>query len=571
MNSASGLPKGVDNFNKAAYKICPDQFSSLAGAATHRKDQGSMAWDYIIIGSGSSGAVVANRLSANPDINVLLLEAGGSDSHLRYKLASLCVACVGNPESDWMFIAEPDPTRFGKVDLLSRGKVLGGSSSINGIIYVRGNRSDYDHWAQLGNVGWGYDTMLGYFRKVERSCDGISDDYGRDGHVSVSQLRGVPKMTRVFVEAMAELGFRKNPNYNADPCEGVAIAHGTHNMGFRSSTAQGYLHPVRHRRNLKILTGAVARKIIFEGKRAVGVEFCHDGVVKSERAEGEVIVSASTFNSAKLLMLSGIGPGGHLQAMSIPVLHDSPGVGRNLHDHPVSNVKALVNTRTTNMDDNFLGKVKHGLRFAFTLGGPATYVQTGVAFIRSNPDLDYPDIQFHFGAFAYEITPEGIKMLDRPAVTLQPNVNRTRSRGYMELRSPDPDAPPVIQMNLLGDPYDMQTLIAGTKIARRALATKAFAPYLVSEYAPGPSVQTDEEWEAYTRKVASHVYHACGTCKMGIDEMAVVDPRLRVRGVEGLRVVDSSIIPQIPSGNLNAISMAIGEKGADMILQDRAA
>lgn len=539
------------------------------GASRHREEEIGMLWDYIVVGSGSSGAILANRLSADPEIRVLLLEAGGWDNHIRYKVASLCVACVGNPASDWMFTAEPDPSRNGKVDLLSRGKVLGGSSSINGIIYVRGNRGDYDHWAQLGNSGWDYETMHGYFRKLERNRDGVSDDYGRDGHVTVSELRGVPKMSHVFVEAMAELGYRKNPSYNADPSEGVAIAHGTHNMGFRSSTAQGYLHPVRNRPNLTILTGATARKVIFEGKRAVGVQFLHEGAVRSEKVRGEVILSASTFNSAKLLMLSGIGPGAHLQSLSIPVLHDSPGVGRNLHDHPVSNVKALVNQRTTNMDDNLLGKIKHGLRFALTLGGPASYVQTAVAFIRSNPDLDYPDIQFHFGAFAYEITPEGIRMLDRPAVTLQPNVNRTRSRGYMELRSPDPDTPPMIQMNLLGDPYDVETLIAGTKIARKALATRAFAPYLVSEFSPGPQVQSDAEWEAYTRQVASHVYHACGTCKMGIDPMAVVDPRLRVHGVEGLRVVDSSIIPQIPSANLNAISMAIGEKGADMILQDR--
>ena len=389
--------------------------------------------------------------------------------------------------------------------------------------------------------------------------------------MTVSEMRGAPLMSHVFVEAMAELGYRKNRSYNADPSEGVSIAHGTHRYGFRSSTASGYLHPVRNRRNLTILTGANARKILFENRRAIGVEYSMNGEIKRDFVSGEVIISASTFNSPKLLMLSGIGPAAQLQSLSIPVLQDSPGVGLNLQDHPVSNVKALVNRRTTNQDDNVLGKIKNGLRFAFTLGGPATYIQSAVAFIRTRPDLDYPDIQFHFGAFAYEITPQGIKMLDRPAVTLQPNVNRTRSRGFMELRSPDPDEKPFIQMNLLGDSHDVETLIAGTRIARKALATKAFAPYLEGELSPGPSVQTDAEWESYTRQVASHVYHACGTCKMGIDAMAVVDPRLRVRGVEGLRVVDSSIIPQIPSGNLNAISMAIGEKGAEMILQDRVA
>ena len=528
-----------------------------------------MAWDYIIVGSGSAGAVVANRLSADPSVHVLLLEAGGPDDHLRYKLPAMCVDCIGNPDSDWMFGTEPDPTRNGKVDLLSRGKVLGGSSSINGVIYVRGNRGDYDGWAQMGNTGWDYDTMLGYFRRVERNRDGVSETYGRDGAVMVSEVRGAPHLAHVFVDAMAELGFPRNRSYNAEPTDGAAIAHTTTHRGLRSSTATGYLDPVRHRRNLRIETGTTVRRLILEGRRAVGVEIERDGGIRIERARSEVILSASTFNSAKILMLSGIGPGDHLQEVGIDTLHHLPGVGRNLHDHPVSNVKALVNRRTINQDANRLGKIKNGLRFALTRGGPATFVQVALAFVRSRPDLDYPDIQFHFGAFAYEITPDGIRMLDRPAVTLQPNVNRTRSRGWMKLRSNRPEDAPVIQMNMLSDPYDIETLIAGTRIARQALATRAFAPYLVGELSPGPQVQTDAEWEAYTREVASHVYHACGTCKMGTDDRAVVDPRLRVHGIHGLRVIDSSIIPQIPSGNLNAISMAIGEKGADMILEDR--
>jgi choline dehydrogenase len=527
-----------------------------------------MAWDYIVVGSGSSGAVVANRLSADPRINVLLLEAGGNDDHIRYKLPAMCVDCIGNPESDWMFMSEPDPTRGGKVDMLSRGRVLGGSSSINGIIYARGNRGDYDGWAQMGNRGWDYDSLLPMFQRVEGNRDGASDTYGTDGPVVVSELRGAPKLAHVFVDAMAELGYPANRSYNAEDGEGASIAHATHHNGLRWSAARGYLHPVMTRPNLRILTGAQVRRLVMEGRRCTGVEVTVNGTTTIERAEGEVILSASTFNSPKLLMLAGIGPGEHLAQMGIPVLHDLPGVGRNLQDHPVSNVQALVNRRTNNQDANRLGKVKNALRFALTRGGPATYVQAAVAFIKSRPDLDYPDIQFHFGAFAYEIAPDGIRMLDKPAVTLQPNVNQTRSRGWMQLRSPRPEDQPVIQMNLLSDPADVATLIAGTRIARAALATRAFAPYLVGELSPGPAVQTDAEWEAYTRRVASHVYHACGTAKMGVDPMAVVDPRLRVHGIAGLRVVDSSIIPQIPSGNLNAVSMAIGEKGAAMILED---
>lgn len=530
-----------------------------------------MTWDYIIVGSGSAGAVVANRLSADPAIRVLLLEAGGKDNHIRYKLPAMCVDCIGNPASDWMFNAEPDPTRGGKVDMLSRGKVLGGSSSINGIIYVRGNRGDYDGWAQMGNTGWDYDTMVGHFRAIERNSDGVTDVLGRDGGISVGELRGVHPLAHVFVKAMEEIGYPHNRDYNGESTEGAAIAQGTQYNGLRSSTARGFLHPIKHRRNLRIETRANVRRILMEGRRAVGVEFEQGGRLRQESAKTEVILAASTFNSPKLLMLAGIGPGDHLQELGIPVLHDLAGVGRNLQDHPASSVQALVNTRTINQDATLLGKLRHGLRFAVTRGGPATYVQAAVAFVRSGPFLDYPDLQFHFGAFAYTIGEDGLKMLDRPAVTLQPNVNRSWSRGWMKLRSNSPDDAPIIQMNLLSDPRDVEMLIAGTRIARKALATKAFAPWLVGELSPGVEVQTDAEWEEYTRSMASHVYHACGTCKMGTDSMAVVDPRLRVHGIESLRVVDSSIIPQIPSGNLNAISMAIGDKGASMILADRRA
>lgn len=525
-----------------------------------------MSWDYIIVGSGSAGSVLAERLTASGRHKVLLLEAGGSDRHLRYRVPALCTACIGNPEADWMFLSDPDPSRADRVDMVSRGKVLGGSSSINGIIYVRGNRGDYDGWAQMGNTGWDYDTMLGHFRSIETNRDGATDVYGTGGGVTVGELRGAPKLSHVFVEAMAELGYPRNPGYNSEAGEGASIAHATQQMGWRSSAAKGFLRPAMKRPNLKVETGAVAERLVMEGRRAVGIRYRVDGTLREARAAGEVIVAASSINSPKLLMLSGIGPAGDLSALGIEVLHDLPGVGRNLQDHPAAHVKALVNRRTTNMDDNFLGRIRHGIRFATTMSGPATYLQSAVAFVRSRPELDYPDIQFHFGAFAFEVTADGIRMLDRPAVTLQPNVNRTRSRGWVKLRAPDPAAPPLIQMNMLGDPEDVRVLIEGLRIARRALATRAFAPYVVGEFAPGAGAVDDAALERYVRETSNHVYHACGTCKMGVDDMAVVDPQLRVRGIEGLRVIDSSIIPQIPSGNLNAISMAIGSKGAELVL-----
>jgi choline dehydrogenase len=476
---------------------------------------------------------------------------------------------MNNPDSDWAFLTEPDPTRAGKIDLMSRGKVIGGSSSINGTIYVRGNRGDYDHWAQLGNRGWSYDEVVPYFRKVEGNRDGVSDVYGKDGPVVISELRGVPHLSHVFVDAMAELGYPRNPSYNGDPTDGVSIIHANQLNGVRYSAARAYLSPIRNRANLKIQLNTIVNRIVFDGKTAVGVETEQDGKTVVERARGEVILSASSFNSPKLLMLSGIGPVDELARHGITVLHASPGVGRNLQDHPATNVKGYVNTHTVNQDVNLFGYIRHGLRFALARGGEATFVHSALAFVKTRPDLEYPDLQFHFGAFAYEFTTEGLRMIDRPAVTLQPNVNRTRSRGHIELRSADPHDTPRIFPNMLGDPHDLETLVAGGKIARRALRTKAFAPYFVGEFKPGDDVQTDDEWADYTRSVTTHIFHACGTCKMGIDAGAVVDPELKVIGVNRLRVIDSSIIPQVPSANLNAISMAIGEKGSDLVLRSR--
>lgn len=524
-------------------------------------------WDYIIIGAGSAGCVLANRLSVNPAVRVLLLEAGGKDNKLKYKVPALGpLTCLGDPQADWNFGTEPDPSRGGRTDFWPRGRVLGGSSSINGTVYVRGNRGDYDHWRQLGNTGWGYDDLLPYFRKVEGQGGRKSDIYGDRGAIRITPVRGAHRLAHVFLDAMREVGTPTNPNYNGEEQTGASITHVNQSGGWRQSAATGYLKPIRHRVNLKVVTDVAVRRVVMEGKRATGVEFARDGMIEVARARGEVILSASAINSPKLLMLSGVGPGELLARHGIEVIHDNPGVGANLQEHACAHVVGLVKVRTSNMDTGGLPALLHAARFALFGAGQATYVAPAIAFVKTRPELDYPDIQFHFGVYGYDFTPEGVRMLDRPAITLQPNVNRSRSRGHLEIRSADPDMPPAIHPNMLGDPHDLETLVEGVKYGQRLFRTQAFSPYITGEHKPGPAVATGDALVEHVRKAASGVFHPCGTCKMGVDVLAVVDPSLKVIGVDGLRVVDSSIIPQIPSGNINAISMAIGEKGADLVL-----
>jgi len=527
-------------------------------------------WDYIVVGAGSAGCVLANRLSADPSRKVLVLEAGGPDEALRFKVPALgSLNALGRPHSDWMLTSEPDPTRNGRQDPAFRGKVLGGSSSVNGTIYVRGNREDYDLWAKMGCIGWDFDSLLPYFKRLECDRRGASAAHGTSGPMRISRTRGVHPLARTFIAAMGQLGIPANPDYNGEHQMGASVPFVTQHRGWRWSAARGYLDPARRRANLAILTNAFARRIVIEKRRAVGVELEREGHCWVERCSAEILVCASVFNSPKLLMLSGIGDPEQLRSLGIPIECPNPSVGKNLQEHPNVAVKCYVRARTSNMDVGLLRRALLSARFGILGSGQASYVFPAIAFVNLDSRSPYPELQLHFGAFAMESTPQGRRMLDRPAVTVQANVNRSESRGYVRLRSSDPGVPPLIQPNLLASSRDLAALVAGIQLVRKLFRTEAFRTQFEGEFAPGHAVTTASQLEAYVRATAGMCYHSCGTLKMGNDDSAVVDPRLQVMGLDGLRVIDSSVIPQVPCGNINAISMVIGEKGADMILQDR--
>lgn len=523
--------------------------------------------DYIIIGAGSAGCALAYRLSENPGHNVLLLEAGAPDWSPFIHVPAAIIKAVGNPSLDWCHLAEPDPSRQGRVDLWPAGKVLGGSSSINGMLFVRGQAADYDGWAKLGNPGWAYADVLPYFKKMESFALGDPAVRGHDGPLNVSHLRTRHKMGDVFVRAAQEAGIPFNADYNGVSQEGVSYPQVTQKRGQRHSASRAYLWKALARRNLTIKTGVTAQKLLFDGDSCVGVEARHNNQTVQFRAKREVILAAGALASPKLLMLSGIGPGAELQKHGIGVLRDNPHVGAHLLDHPQGMVSIDVNVRTYNVDVNSPRILWYMARWLLLGDGPAASPYPhAVAFFKSTPELATPDIQVMLGPFAFDFTPKGITPYLKPAVTAAFNVTLPNNPGTLSLRSADPSAPPVINHSLYASSHDLQKTVAAGRVIRKIFQSEAFKPYLIGERLPGPDVQSDAAWEEYLRRTSFLGYHPSGTCRMGREGDAVVSADLKVHGVNNLRVADASIMPTLVSGNTNAASIMIGERAAGFIL-----
>lgn len=529
-----------------------------------------MEFDFIVVGAGSAGCVLANRLSAGGHYSVLLVEAGGRDSSPWVHIPVGYFKTMGNPATDWCYATEPDPGLNGRSIAWPRGKVLGGSSSINGLLYVRGQAQDFDHWRQLGNTGWAWSDVLPLFKRAESWEIGGSEMRGGDGPLSVSQTRLTRRIVDAWIDASVEAGYKRAEDYNGDDQEGVGYFQLTTRNGKRCSSAVAYLRPAMSRRNLSVFTDAQAERLIIEDGRVTGLTVLRGGESVLLRARREVVLSAGAIGSPQLLMVSGIGAPEKLNQHGIEVKRSLPGVGANLQDHLQIRPVFKCNVSTINTEiNNIFKQALIGLHYLLLRRGPMTMAASlATGFLKTRPELETPDIQFHVQPFSADKPADGPHKFS--AFTASVLQLRPESKGEILLRSPDIRVHPSIRPNYLATDTDCRTAVDGLKIARRIAKHEPLKSLITEEHAPGESVAEDDD-EAlleWTRNTATTIYHPTGTCKMGTDDLAVVDPRLRVRGVDSLRIADASIMPTITSGNTNAPAIMIGEKASDLILED---
>jgi choline dehydrogenase len=526
-------------------------------------------FDYIIIGAGSAGCVLANRLTASGKNRVLLVEAGGRDRNPWIHIPLGYGKHFNNPKVNWLYTAEPVPTIGGRAIKQPRGKVLGGSSSINGLVYIRGQRADYDHWRQLGNKGWSYEDVLPYFRKSEDQQRGADDYHGAGGELAISDPPETHPLADAFIDAAEASGHKRNDDFNGADQEGFGYLQMTARNSRRASAATSFLRPAEKRSNLTVITGAHATRIKMDGRRATGVEFLQGGKLRTARADGEVILSGGAINSPHLLQLSGIGPASLLRQHGVDVVLDLPGVGANLQDHYNGRLVYKAKEPLTLNDvmaSNFRS-LREGLRYIFRRKGFLTMGSSQAAgFFRSDPSVATPDI--HLGITLFSTDKAGDPLHPFSGFSIIVRLLRPRSRGEVAIANHDPLAAPSIRPNYLSDPKDVDDLVTGMFASRKIMQAEPMRRRTIGEHDPGAAVTTSEEMADFLRQRGGISFHPVGTCRMGQDESAVVDERLRLRGIDRLRVIDASVMPTIISGNTNAPTIMIAEKGADMILED---
>lgn len=525
-------------------------------------------FDFVVVGGGSAGAVVASRLAA-ASASVLLLEAGGSDRKLDVRFPA--GVSVAYEKRNWKYPTEPDPTRNGQPEAWMAGKVMGGGGSINSCVFVRGNKADYDGWAKQGCDGWDYDSVLPSFKRLESWEGGASDVRGGSGPISVGEQTNRAPANLAYIEAAKQAGHESTPDYNGERQDGVGMVQVNHRRGMRSQASHEYLKRVAPRDKITVRTRALASKVIFEGRRAIGVEYDHDGSTRVVHATQEVIVSGGTIGSPKLLMLSGVGPRDQLAAHGIDVVADVPGVGQNLHEHPYLMQRWRATLPTLNKPRP--GMILKGIK-DYALHGTGLFALTMVqvqVMHRSDPTQPSPDLQLQFVPLAItrDVDENGmfnVQLAKEPGFLSASTFLRPRARGRVSLRSASPTDPPRIDYQFFADTDDLRDSVKGLRAVQEIMAQPAMSEITDGQLEPERSCRTEADWEDYVRKTVTPSYHPVGTCKMGVDDRSVVDPQLRVRGTDGLRVVDASIMPTITSGNTNAPSMMIGERAAELIL-----